>query len=51
MRCSVRQKRKQSAIYLALWLGIIFHATAQADWKQEWEQVLAAAKREGRFNF
>ena len=36
---------------LALFLGIIFHADAQADWKKAWEQVLAAAKREGRINF
>ena len=52
MRCSIRQGRKRSAIYLvALSLGIVFHAQAQPDWKKEWEQALAAAKREGRLNF
>jgi len=52
MRSSIRQDRKRSAIYLvALSLGIIFHAEVQADWKKEWEQALAAAKRQGRLNF
>lgn len=51
IRQSIRQGRRKSALLAALSLGIIFHAQAQADWKKEWEQVLAAAKREGRFNF
>jgi len=52
MFCSIRQGRKQSAIYLiALSLGIIFHAVAQADWKTDWEKAVSAAKREGQLNF
>src|SRR6266508_5101781 len=52
MFCSIRQGRKQSAIYrIALSLGIIFHAVAQADWKTDWEKAVSAAKREGQLNF
>jgi iron(III) transport system substrate-binding protein len=52
MLCSIRQGRKQSTIYLvALSLGIIFHSSAEADWKTDWEKAIAVAKREGQLNF
>jgi ABC-type glycerol-3-phosphate transport system substrate-binding protein len=40
------------SIDLLFLMGIFFAATAlRADWKSDWEQTVAAARKEGRLNF
>lgn len=50
---AVLVRRKSGKIRIAcasalLLLGLVAHAAAQSDWKKDWEQTLAAAKKEGQ---
>ncbi|MGH7847400.1 MAG: extracellular solute-binding protein [Candidatus Binatia bacterium] len=50
---AVLVRRKSGKIRIAcasalLFLGSVAHATAQSDWKKDWEQTLAAARKEGQ---
>ena len=51
MAVPVRRKSVRMRIGCAsalLLLGFVTHAAAQSDWKRDWEQTLAAAKKEGQ---
>jgi iron(III) transport system substrate-binding protein len=43
--------RRIAAWLCILGLGTIFSGESRADWKTDWEKAVAAAKKEGRFNF